>query len=458
MVATRSSPRKKVMQPIDPESQADIEDDVEAAPEDVTIKIDESEVKGKDLAAADNNPPKLFILPKDASAEARIVTLPEPSSGAPSRYFACPEKGIYEFTTVKAPKGDLRSVLLAPEEHGESKLEALKGSIAKGYIAENADIFVATPVDPVFLLVPILAPASTKNKKLLFVPWDDHLDAANLTLRQLLRQERYKRMMDARLDSICDKVEAGDESMYRLSTDKLASVLVSKARRMVKHGLPASMEEKFIRQALQAPILSIKREDTIVSQTTTMVEEPDCQAGAADSQASSEVSTQKDSTFSQISATTSMTSISISQDPVEDALPDAPPLASEASEEVKDLLRLRTALTYITTCYIAPHITALLQPSFSTLIDFSTLDAHLKHLASLHEEARALRSLSDNITRKRGLDDDEAAEERAEKKRKKEEEEKKKKAMSNAAKQLKKVDTSGMKKMSSFFTKVPKKA
>lgn len=148
-----------------------------------------------------------------------------------------------------------------------------------------------------------------------------------------------------------------------------------------------------------------------------------------------------------------MTSVTISQDA--DILPDAPPQAHEATEEVKDLLRLRTALSYITTCYIPPHIsTTLTYPS----IDFSPLDTHLKYLASLHEEARALRSLSDNITRKRGHDDDEAAEERAEKKRKKEEDEKRKKSESNATKQLKKVNTTGMKKMSSFFTKVPKKA
>ena len=98
--------------------------------------------------------------------------------------------------------------------------------------------------------------------------------------------------------------------------------------------------------------------------------------------------------------------------------------------------------------------TTLTYPS----IDFTPLDTHLKYLSSLHEEARALRALSDNITRKRGLDDDEAAEERAEKKRRKEEEDKKKKQESNAMKALKKVDTSGMKKLSSFFTKVPKKS
>jgi hypothetical protein len=224
----------------------------------------------------------------------------------------------------------------------------------------------------------------------------------------------------------------------------------------VKNGLPASMEERFVRQALQAPILSIKREDTIVTETQTTEE---TQPSAEDSQEPSETdaSTQKDTqsaAFSQVSATTSMTSVSISKD---DILPDTPLPSNEASEQVRHLLRLRTALGYIQSSYIPPHILPSLTTPISTLIDFTPLDMHLKHLESLHQEARALASLSDNMTRKRGLDDDEAVEERAEKKRKKEDEEKRKKTESLALKQLKKVDISGMKKLSSFFTKVPKK-
>ena len=53
------------------------------------------------------------------------------------------------------------------------------------------------------------------------------------------------------------------------------------------------------------------------------------------------------------------------------------------------------------------------------------------------------------------MEDDEAVEARAEKKRKREEEEKRKKSESRALKDLKKVNTKGMKKLSSFFTKKP---
>jgi hypothetical protein len=436
MVATRSSPVKKNPKAIESEAEQELEEDV--APEEVAVQIDESEGLEQTLEPSDKNPPKLFILPKDTDREARIVTLSDPASGTPSRYFIYPEKGLFEFTRVAAPKSEPRSVLLAPaqngdqppdpEEHSEARGEEQqnRSSTLKGYISKSADIFVATSVDPIFHLIPILAPASAKNQKRLFVTFDDHLDSVTGTLRQLLQQCPVRKHFESRLDSICDKVEAGDESMYRLSTDKLASLLVSKARRMVKNGLPASMEERFIRQALQAPILSIKREHTTMAADTVI--ETDTQAGADNSQTSPETATTKDSqstTFSQVSATTSMTSIAISQDT--DVLTDTPAPSNEASDEVKHLLRLRTALQYVQTCYIPVHIRSALTAAFSKLIDFTTLDTHLKYLDSLHEEARALRALSDNVTRKRGLDDDEAAVERAEKKSKKEEEEKRKK-------------------------------
>ena len=90
-------------------------------------------------------------------------------------------------------------------------------------------------------------------------------------------------------------------------------------------------------------------------------------------------------------------------------------------------------------------------------IDFKPLKDRLKEIADLRAQALALRDMS-NFTRKRSLDDEEE-EIRGEKKRRKEEAEKKSKAAeSQAVKKLKKVDTSGMQKMSSFFAKAaPKK-
>ncbi|KKY24503.1 putative ribonuclease h2 subunit b [Diplodia seriata] len=170
----------------------------------------------------------------------------------------------------------------------------------------------------------------------------ESLGSSSAQLRKLLQNDTLRARVEERMAAACDTVDAGDEKMFRLSIDKLAKELLAKAERLVANGIPASMEEKFVRKALERPVMSIKREETT-------------------------------------------------------------------------------------------------------------------ELAALRSEAQALRSLSDNITRKHGMEDDEAAAMRAEKKRKKDEEETKKKNQSRGVKQLAKADTSGMKKLSSFFTKAPVK-
>lgn len=110
--------------------------------------------------------------------------------------------------------------------------------------------------------------------------------------------------------------------------------------------------------------------------------------------------------------------------------------------------------------YIAQDLGARLDEllaSAESPLDFKPLKDRLEHLAKLRAEALASRSLGD-FSRKRNLEDEDAAESRAEKKRRKEAEEKKKKAeQSRGVRELKKVDTSGMKKMSDFFGKAAAK-
>ena len=66
----------------------------------------------KSLPPSTPNPPKIFVLPKDASSDARIITLDNPANETPSRYFFCPAKGFYEFTRISAPKKDCKSWLI----------------------------------------------------------------------------------------------------------------------------------------------------------------------------------------------------------------------------------------------------------------------------------------------------------------------------------------------------------
>lgn len=410
------------------------------------------------LAPAEANPPKLFILPKNASKDARILTLPNPATTKGNRYFFCPETGPYEFTTIAAPSSTPRSLLITSQQptkelgKGETNVatedkaeeEKKDAKFTNGYISRSASLFVATPVDLLFLLLPIISPTSSQKKgNGMFLTFEDHIEQTSEQVKRLLKPVATRGLFEKRLEAICDTVEAGDENMFRLSVEKLVGELLTKAKRMVTKGLPATMEDRFIRQALQAPVTTLKREDTTTSEATA--EEPSQPETTKSQDPATTIKENQDS------LTTPATSFS-SETPLE-------PKPEEIPEQTKHLLRIRTSINFMLQSYLPPHLRVLVQTHLSTntALDFTPLDDHLKILASLREEARALRSLSDNISRKRPVEDDEQAEIRAEKKRKKEEEDKRKKSEGRAIKQLKKVDTSGMKKMSSFFTKVAKK-
>ncbi|PGH23350.1 hypothetical protein AJ80_02603 [Polytolypa hystricis UAMH7299] len=426
-------------------------------------------------------PYKTLILPSGTSDDARFVSIENPRTNDLTRYFFCPKLGLYEFTTI-SPSGP-RSILFTPssgpgqgksQRDGEEKdaetteggseekthtsnpLTTCKsGSSADALIVKNAQLCVATPVDIVFFLLPILSPASEKpDAKKLFQPLDDMLDSRDglsKHLRNILLHPTFKSKIETRMKNVCDTVEAGDEIMFRLNEEKLLCEVLRKAERIAANRLPPSLEEKFVLRALELPVLSIKREDTIttsVSEVTTTTE-----------------SASLEPSESQTSNTTTTTATSLESTPIDASTPatETPPTEPTTPAGIPSLLRIRTALTFIQSSYVPPHITtkleALLNSTSSTTktplpIDFTPLTAHLTHIATLRAQAAASRSLSD-FSRKRNLaDDDETAAIREEKRRKKEEDEKKKKAGgSRAVRDLKKVDTSGMKKLSAFFGK-----
>jgi hypothetical protein len=357
----------------------------------------------------------------------------------------CPSNGFHEFTRIAAPKKDCRSWLITGEtgEDEEKTEETADGRIGSGYINKSADLFLATPIDVLFLVLPVLAPKNAKDTKQHFLAQEDYFDMLSSSSphwKALLSQNPgLSTMLAERMRAVCDTVDAGEETMFRLSTSKLSDVLVRKAERMVKTGLPASLEEKFIKTALEVPVMSIKREESTISTTATETTEA--------SQTSTATTTE-----SQTSIETTITT--------PDEHPSKPTLTTP--QEIPHLLRLRTSLTYLTTAYFTPTLRSTiakqLKEASPTTPDFSPLDAHLSAIAQLKAEAAALRSISDNMSRKRAIEvDEEKLVEREEKKRKKEEDAVKKKMEGRGLKQLKKVDTSGMKKMSSFFKAAPKK-
>jgi hypothetical protein len=419
-------------------------------------------------AHKESQPLKLFILPEHTSLAARFLVLKHPTDGTNKRFYFCPRSGLFEFKKVNAPTTDLRSILFTGpnedfvtdiieprklaipknEEHlnGIMKRPAGTVDIASGYVNQVAELFVATPFDIVFILIPLLSshglPAKAPAGEALFQPIDDILDRCledDKHLRYLL--EKGRPMLESAAAKICNAVEGGDEKMYRLNKDMLFRTVLDKALNAVERGLPASLEEKFVKRALEKPILSITREESSLSVTTEAASEDGLGSsfGAGDSQCST------------IAPVASATNLAVSS---------ATTIVGNEDEAIPDtiiyLQRLRTAWSFITSSYLSNQLAGSLTgflTSEQCPVDFIPLERYLSHLAILRAEALTSRSLS-SFGQKRGLDDGDASEARAEKKRKQEEDEKRRKAgESRGVRDLKKVDVSDMKKMSAFFTK-----
>jgi hypothetical protein len=428
------------------------------------------------LGADSTNPSQLFVLPEGITKQARIVTLQNPRFLDENRYVVCPERGFYEFKAFTEPKTTPRSWLLSQEaiagQDGAegtlyAELDIKRTTEPKGYVTRNANLFIATPIDSLFLILPALAPLPTSKSaeapNKLFLTGDDYLEklaSASPQFNSFLRTESIRVALEKRMTAVCDTVEAGDETMYRLNEGKLLDEILRKAKKMMgASGLPASMEEKLVRKALDVPILGINREESLQNRNEedSIPAESGSQTSAActpDTQTTVSSTDTATSSFAEAStAATSFTDESLSLPPIQ-KLKTLP--AINAPDGVADLLRLRTALFFICSNYVPPHLSESIKKmlvSSSSKVDFSRLDSHLAHLARMRQEAVSMRSLGD-FSRKRSMIEDEDSEIRAEKKRKKEEEEKRNKSgVSRGVKNLKKVNTSGMKKMSDFFKK-----
>ena len=410
--------------------------------------------------------PKLLVLPRESTDNARILTLAHPRTLKPSRYYFDPVHGIYEFTRIAASKAACRSWLLKSQpgsqlkrKRGEDEVAAVHEkrpkrardidelSIENGhdeeampndYVIKNAELLVATPMDPVFILLPLL------TDQTLFLSADDLLDRLSEKSKHftpIICNEPTRKQMEARLESVCDLVDAGDEQMYRLNKEKMLAELVRKAEKMVASALPISMEERFIRRNLETPLATVKREDSSLSANGNHT--PMSEATATESVESQASMVSMGSVSTITSAETEMT------------VPDDP--NTNDFKDLHHLLRLRTALSFMLSSYfpapLAASVTVALASEKSP-VDFKPLDTRLAEIANLQAEASAVRSLGD-FSRKRNMhEEDDVAESKLEKKKRKEEEERKMKAgETRGVRDLKKVDTKGMKKMSDFFRK-----
>ncbi|KAI6784240.1 Ribonuclease H2 subunit B-like protein [Emericellopsis cladophorae] len=403
-----------------------------AAPSSPAAETPKASSSKYSLEATKTASPKLFVLPKAASKEAKIVTLPNPRTAKPSRYLVCPQTGFYEFTKIAAPNSVPRSWLI----------ETTHVSQRSGHTISDAECFIASPLDPVFLLLPSLAESSiakgSDDKKKLFLSGDDYFDQLPTEyshLEEILQWTESKSVLESRMAAICDTVDAGDEKMFRINREKLVMLCLSKARTL-SGSLPVSVEKQFVAKALQAPVVN-QRRAPVQKSASTLSEAPD----------SGTSTLLTESLESQSSAATIETAAtSVDQDTVEVEEGIKP------TEEVVELQRLRVALDFICDRYISPAVTQWLKEGLaSSNVQFSALDEYLARVTELRAEALALRSLGD-YSRKhmRDEDDDDA---REQKKRKMEDEKRRKQNQSRGVRDLKKVNTTGMMKLSSFFQK-----
>ncbi|KAM3434052.1 hypothetical protein MY4824_005658 [Beauveria thailandica] len=407
------------------------------------------------LSSKPEPPAKIFILPSSATADARVVTLPHPQSGQPSRYLVCPETGIYEFTKVAAPNEEPRSWLIASANSNKDS----QAKVENAETATSANLFVATHMDPLFLLLPALIDAKETNasadRKRLFLSFEDHIDKLpqdSSNAWEISRWPKVKALLESRLVAICDTVDAGDESMFRVNEEKLFSVILSKATRLASGGLPASVEEKFVQKPLEAPIQ--------LRSASNVACPPAGVAATLEGAESGTCTPTTDSAESQSSTATEGSTLSAASQPstaassfLEDDV--AVTTAMTASTEVVQLQRLRVAFDYICASYIPSNIVERLKQSLSDKTtcktDFEPLNTYVTELENLRKESIAKRPTGD-FSRKR-MRDEEEDEIRLEKKRKQEEEKKRKANESRGVRDLKKVNTTGMKKLSAFFTK-----
>lgn len=423
-------------------------------------------------------PLKLIVLPKDIGSGARICTLAHPRTSNPSRYYFCPEQGVFEFMRIAAPKSVCQSWLIGPrrrpyhDSDSTEVVQSLRNSkktkessepidstapVAEGYIMKTPEVFVATPIDPLFIVLPSFCGQYSSNKgssiDSRYISVDDLIERLQETskhLELLFNNERVRETFSARIMAVSDNVVAGDEIMYRINLDKLLAELIFKAKNIVSSGFPATMEERFIHRALEVPMMGLKREESSLSETPKPPQEDKSitRRLLSDPESSQENIVAIDVTLTASSATSNHSNPKM-HDP------------SIQVSNIEPLLRLRTALSYMISSYIPRPLEVALNEklaSSSSPIDFKPLDLRLAHVANLRAEALASRSLADFSRKRSTNEDDEAAEARAEKKQKKEDEEKRRKAgESRGLRDLKKVDVSGMKKMSDFFAKGPSK-
>lgn len=402
--------------------------------------------------------PRVFLLPKatPSSPNFTVISLPHPRTSAPTRFLLHPDTGLHEITKITPTATAPRSWLLAgaPSDTKDEKTPA--DWVGDGQTIQDASLYVSTPVDPLFVLLPRLLPAGAP--KVHFLPLDDVLDTFTATdddddddddARDSAGKSHWgaalmpgsvaRRQVEARIRVVSDTVDVDGKTAYRPSLEKVLALLVGKCEVMAEGGLPKSMEDMFVAKPLVRPI---SEEQPEVGEEET--EKVGDDAAMEETSRTKLVVVGKSNEEKKDEETAD-----------EESTPPKPRnLLPPASQATIQLLRLRVASQFLSASYLSAHLSTLLATALASAHDFTSLDTYLSELKRLRSEALSLRSGDFSI--KRGLDDD-GGDGGVGKRRKKEEEEeaekKRKKNVSKGVRDLGKANTRGMAKMTSFFKK-----
>ncbi|KAK6333255.1 hypothetical protein TWF718_011076 [Orbilia javanica] len=437
--------------------------------------------------------PRVFILPSsdngDSSNEHTILTFKHPNTNVPTRYLVHHPKTsspstssstpfIYEILKVANSPYAPRSWLIAPdtpplspptpktEDEETTDKEAPpkeQEQENQSLIIRDAHLYLTTPFDPLYLLLPHLSSQKTSRN---FLTLDDllesHPESTKWSTLQSIHPDSSK-ILQSRLLSICDTVSTGgddddddSDQMFRLNQEKLYTLLISRVESVAK-ALPSSLT-KHISKKLLKPIgtqasIAWKRQSDIKPSGGGDGVINDAEIEDQDEDTAQEVPVQEGAD-SQLRREASKLNLEDTADmPMEEAINIVeedllPP------PEIQYICQLSHSLQFFQN-YLPQGIYTSLSERLNKIHPQEPLEKYMEELKSLRAAASAALDFSMSHS-KRTLEDLEAGggktkeDVEREKKRKKKEEDAK---TSSGVKKLAKVDTSGMMKMTSFFKK-----
>lgn len=403
--------------------------------------------------------PRVFLLPKATlSSDFTVISLPHPRTAVPTRFLLHPDTGLHEITKVPPTTAAPRSWLLTgvpSDAEGEKAITPKTADwLGDGQTIQDSSLYVSTPVDPLFVLLPRLLPAVAADApKAHFLPLDDVLDtftaadddaedsADRSHWQAVLRQgSMARRQVEMRIRAVCDTLDLGDEMAYRPSQEVVLALLVRKCEEMAEGGLPKSMEDAFVVKPLVRPI----------SEAQPQEEEEGSEKDGEDVVMEEATRTTLVAVGKQNGEKTEETVDEKTAPPTPPETRNSPPPASKI---IIHLLRLRVASQFLSASYLSVHLSALLTTALASGHDFTPLDTYLSELKRLRSEAASLRS--GDFSMKRSYDEDggDAGAKRQKKEEEEEAEKKRKKNISKGVRDLGKANTRGMAKLTSFFKK-----